>query len=330
MNKSLVIIPHYNKLSLLKECLKYLDGQNYVNFEVAIVDNGSTDGSAEYIYDLSKNDKKYHAILFNENMGFAYAVNKGIKYAIENSFDYSILLNNDAYVKSDFVENLTDSILSHRDAFAVSSLMLNFKKPNIVDSFGDYYTILGWAYQGRVGTDINEIIEDEMAFSACGGASIYRNTVFEKIGLFDEKFFAYLEDIDVSYRAKLHGYNVYTCKDAVCYHLGSATSGSKYNKFKVKMSARNNIYLIYKNMPIYQLLINLIPICIGTAIKFIFFLFRGFGFDYLSGTISGIKNCSMVDRTNFRRINIANVINIEVQLIKNTFKYISNFIKRHT
>ena len=330
MNKTLVIIPHYNKLSLLKECVKYLDCQNYDNFDVIIIDNGSTDGSTEFIYELSDKNERYHNILFNENMGFAYAVNKGLKYSIDNEYDYSLLLNNDAYIKSDFVENIVDTIENKKHAFAVSSLMLSYKNPDTIDSFGDYYTILGWPYQGHVGLNINEIEYDEEVFSACGGASIYKNSVLKKIGFFDEKFFAYLEDIDISYRAKLHGFSIYTCKDAVCYHLGSATSGSKYNSFKVKTSARNNVYLIYKNMPFIQLAINLIPIALGSVVKFLFFLVRGYGFDYLLGTIDGIRNIGMIDRVDFRKISIFTFIGIEVELIINTFKYMYNFIKRHS
>ena len=330
MSKTLVIIPHYNKLALLKECIDYLNCQNYDDFDVIIVDNGSTDGSIDYISNLTNENKRFHKILFNENMGFAYAVNKGIKYSIENDYTYSILLNNDAYVKSDFVENIVNAIESRKNAFAISSLMLSYKNPDTIDSFGDYYTILGWPYQGHVALNVDSIEADEEVFSACGGASIYKNSILKKIGLFDEKFFAYLEDIDISYRAKIHGYSVFTCKDAVCYHLGSATSGSKYNSFKVRTSARNNVFLIYKNMPLLQMLINLIPIAFGSFVKFLFFLFKGFGFDYLFGTIDGIKNIGMIDRTDFSNASIFTYISIEIELIINTFKYILNFIKRHS
>ncbi|MFR4782128.1 MAG: glycosyltransferase family 2 protein [Pilosibacter sp.] len=90
-------------------------------------------------------------------------------------------------------------------------------------------------------------------FTACAGAAIYRREVFETIGYFDEMHFAYLEDIDVGYRAKLYGYDNVFCPEAVVYHVGSGTSGSKYNSFKVKLAARNNVYLNYKNMRAWQL-----------------------------------------------------------------------------
>ena len=103
-------------------------------------------------------------------------------------------------------------------------------------------------------------------FSACAGAAIYRKELLEKIGLFDEAHFAYLEDVDVGYRANLYGYRNLFAPDAAVYHVGSAVSGSRHNPFKVELTARNNLYLIYKNMPPLQLLINLPFLLLGILI----------------------------------------------------------------
>ena len=123
MSKILVIIPHFNKLSLLKECIYHLECQSFKTFDIMIVDNGSDDGSAEYLFDISNKNSSIHYTLLNENMGFAYAVNKGLEYSINNNYDYSILLNNDAFVKEDFVNKLYFSIITSKNIFAVSSLM---------------------------------------------------------------------------------------------------------------------------------------------------------------------------------------------------------------
>ena len=326
--KTLVIIPHFNKLILLKECLYHLEQQNYNNFDILIVDNGSTDGSSEYIYNLSK-DSKYKHILLDDNMGFAYAVNRGIEYSIKYKYDYSILLNNDAYVDTNFVKNLTYSIFNRNNVFAVSSLMINYHNKDIVDSFGDGYSILGWSMQGHVGEDVESLNSKEACFSACAGAAIYNNDVFKEIGLFDENFFAYLEDVDISYRAKLHGYKIYACKDAFCYHLGSATSGTKYNEFKVRISAQNNIYLIYKNMPTIQIAINIIPIALGTIVKQIFFINKGFGLDYFFGIFDAFKNIKHIERVDFNKVSPFRLFSIEIELVVNLFKYIKNFLIRH-
>ena len=328
MNKTLIIIPHYNKLILLKECIYHIEQQNYKNFDVLFVDNGSTDGSAEYIFDICKKNINYHYILLNENTGFAYAVNRGFEYSINNGFKFSLLLNNDAYIEKDFVRELELSINDSK-TFAVSSMMINYHNSDVIDSFGDYYTIVGWAFQGKVGEKVDNIYYNQNCFSACGGASIYNNDVLNKIGLFDENFFAYLEDIDLSYRAKLYGYNIRNCFTARCYHLGSATSGSKYNEFKVRTSARNNIFLIYKNMPYLQIIINIFPLFIGTVIKQIFFIMRGYGLDYFFGIFDGLRNLDKIKKNNFFKFNFITYIKIEFELILNTFKYLFNFINRH-
>ena len=307
-----------------------MDSQTYNNFDVLIVDNGSSDGSSEYIYNLSNEKDNYHSILLSENMGFAYAVNKGLIYSIENGYKYSILLNNDAYVEDGFVKELVASISSNLDIFAVSSMMINYRNKKIVDSYGDYYTILGWSFQGHIGERVSDLNYNENCFSACAGAAIYSNNILEKIGLLDENFFAYLEDVDLSYRARLYGYNIKTCFTARCYHLGSATSGSKYNEFKVRTSARNNIFLIYKNMPYIQILINIFPIFIGLIIKQIFFAMKGFGLDYFFGVFDGLNNLKLIKKNDFAKIPFINIVLLELYLIINTFKYVLNFIKRRS
>lgn len=329
MSKILVIIPHYNKLALLKECVHYLECSENIDFDIMIVDNGSNDGSGEYIFNKAKENNNIHSILLNDNTGFARAVNKGLNYSIENNYDYSILLNNDAYVEKDFVKNLFLAINKNKNLFAVSALMLSYYDKNKVDSFGDYYNVFGWSFQGHLGEDYLELEDDEKPFSACGGATIYNNAILKKIGLFDEKFFAYLEDIDISYRAKLYGYEIKTCKEAKCFHLGSATSGSKYNEFKVRISARNNIYLLNKNMPYIMILLNIFPLFVGHFVKFLFFIYRGFGLDYFFGIFDGFRGIKYIKKNDFKKIGIFKFFEIEIELILNTFKYIVNFLKRH-
>lgn len=326
MKKVIVIIPNYDKVDLLSRCIYYLKEQTYIDFDILVVDNGSKDGSVEYI---NENSDSVKSILLKKNTGFAYASNIGLKYSINSGYEYSILLNNDAYVHTDFVKELVNSIEDDKNAFARSSLMLSFSDKNIIDSFGDNYCILGWGFQNKIGENIDSIQDDEYCFSACGGASIYRNSALMKTGLLDESFFAYLEDIDLSYRAKLLGYNIKTCKNAMCYHLGSATSGSKYNNFKVNISARNNVSLLIKNMPIIQFIINIPFLFIGYIIKQVFFIFKGFGKDYLTGTISGFANLPNCFLHKSKASNIINYFKIELELFINLYKYTLNFVMRH-
>ena len=138
-------------------------------------------------------------------------------------------------------------------------------------------------YQRGVGRSCAKYNRACRVFSACAGAAIYRREVFEEIGYFDEMHFAYLEDLDVGYRARIAGYDNIYCPTAMVCHVGSGTSGSKYNPFKVKLAARNNIYLNYKNMPLLQLAVNLLPILLGMGLKYMFFKKKGFGRDYAAG-----------------------------------------------
>lgn len=180
---------------------------------------------------------------------------------------YVILLNNDTKVAPHYVEALERAMDRSEKIFSVSSKMIQMYHPDLMDDAGDMYSVLGWAFQRGVGRPEKLYKKSCRVFTACAGAAIYRREVFETIGYFDEMHFAYLEDIDVGYRAKLYGYDNVFCPEAVVYHVGSGTSGSKYNSFKVKLAARNNVYLNYKNMRTWQLLLNSPCLLAGTICK---------------------------------------------------------------
>ena len=231
--------------------MEALNRQTYKDFSVLVVDNGSTDGSTEWL-----KERGIPSIFLETNTGFSGAVNAGIRKA---ETPYVILLNNDTKADPDYVGELVRAIEKSPKIFSVSSRMIQMHHPDFMDDAGDMYSVLGWAYQRGVGQPTGRYDSPARVFSACAGAAIYRRDVFEKIGYFDEMHFAYLEDIDVGYRAKIYGYDNIYCPAAKIFHVGSGTSGSKYNSFKVKLAARNNVYLNYKNMPAGQLLMNAIP-----------------------------------------------------------------------
>jgi len=157
-------------------------------------------------------------------------------------------------------------------------------------------------------------------FSACAGAAIYRRSIFDEIGYFDENFFAYMEDVDISYRARIHGYKCFYCPNAIVYHVGSGTSGSKYNTFKIRLAARNNVYLPYKNMPWPQLILNLIFLFVGYLIKYLFFLRKKHGNDYLHGLKEGLNTLDKINRIKYKNGRLSNYLSIEWLLIKNVLK----------
>ena len=313
-----VVIPNYNGIRYLKNCLLSLQKCEGEDFEVIVVDNGSTDGS-----DLLPNSLKLNVrlIKLNENTGFAHAVNVGIR---EAKGEYVILLNNDTEVESRFVRKLTEALKKNRKAFSASAMMVDMNNREVLDGAGDYYCALGWAFAYGKGKKTEECDKGRKIFSSCAGACIYDKAKLEITGLFDELHFAYLEDVDLGYRARIAGFdNIYE-PAAVVYHAGSGFSGSRYNEFKIKLSSRNSVYLILKNMPILQLIINLPFIVFGYLIKTLFFVLKGYGKVYLKGLLDGFKlyfsKEGHKNKVRFKLSNLKNYFIIEIELLVNIFR----------
>ncbi len=320
--KVTIIIPNYNGCHFMAPCLASLKEQTYTDYHILVVDNASSDGSIEY---MKENYPDIEVLALDKNYGFSKAVNIGIRHS---RTPYVLLLNNDTTVDPHFIEEMVKAIEQSPRIFSVSSKMLKMYHPELIDSAGDLYTLIGWGICRGVGRpSTNYTVADEV-FSACGGASIYRRSVFKKIGLFDENHFAYLEDIDVCYRAKIYGYRNMYCPQALVYHVGSGTSGSKYNSFKVRLSARNSVYLNYKNMPIPQLILNFIPLLMGYAVKYAFFIKIGFGKDYIEGVLEGLRTRKAQKKVRFRMRHLPNYVRIEMELIRHTFSYAKDWILR--
>ena len=298
MQEVSVVIPNFNGMAYLDGVLSSLERQTIRNFEVILVDNGSTDGSCAFV---SAEYPWVHMIQLPENYGFSRAVNEGIHAARS---PYVLLLNNDTEAEPDFLEEMVAALRRHKKAFSCQAKMIQLHDHDKMDDAGNYYCALGWAFARGKDKDINHYDKEQKIFSACAGAAIYRREVFKKIGLFDEMHFAYLEDIDVGYRARIEGYYNEYCPKALVYHIGSATSGSRYNEFKVRLAARNSIYLNYKNMPAVQLVLNFLPLLAGTFVKYLFFVKRGFGKVYLEGLREGLHTFQKCRKVKFKKRNL--------------------------
>ena len=317
MNDVTVIIPNYNGIAYIKDCLDSLKMQSYPDFEIIVVDNASTDGSCEVV---EKDFPEVKLIKLSQNFGFCRAVNEGIRVT---KTKYLILLNNDTKADKDFVRELRNAIDAHDDTFSVAAKMLQMNAPDKIDAAGDLYCALGWAFALGKDKKSNRYNKESVIFSACGGASIYRKSMFEQIGYFDELHFTYLEDVDVGYRARIMGFsNRYTPK-AVVYHAGSGTTGSRYNPFKVRMASRNSWYVIYKNMPLLQIILNLPFLLIGFGIKALFFILKGYGREYLSGMKRGYLMCVEGRKYPFDKRFIKNYCKIQLELWLNIFRRIA-------
>ncbi len=321
MVKVTVVIPNYNGVKYIGNCLESLYRlKEQELFEVLVVDNGSEDGGLEVV-------KKYSGVKLvelSENTGFCHAVNVGIE---EAQTPYVILLNNDTVVLEGFVKGLVDAIEQDEKMFAASAMMLQWQDHDRIDDAGDQYCVLGWAYARGKGKSASDYQKPAKIFAACGGASIYRKEILDQIGYFDENHFAYLEDIDICYRAAIHGYHCYYTPAAKVLHAGSATSGSRYNEFKTSHASANSIYLIGKNMPLLQLVWNLPFLLLGFFIKTLFFYKKGMGPLYLEGLINGLHKLKTPEgRTHkvpFQWRNLAHYLAIQAKLYKNTITLIT-------
>ncbi|MDD3277354.1 MAG: glycosyltransferase family 2 protein [Lachnospiraceae bacterium] len=283
MQQVTVVIPNYNGKQYLKSCLESLEQQTCEPSEIILVDNGSEDGSCDYI---KAEFPGVHVVMLKENTGFCHAVNVGIQKA---ETPYVLLLNNDTEVKPDFIEQMVQGMERHPRAFSGAAQMLQFQERSKIDDAGNYYNALGWAFARGKGKAATGYEKEQRIFASCGGAAIYRKEILDQIGLFDELHFAYLEDIDIGYRGRIYGYENWYLPKAVVYHVGSGTSGSRYNLFKIRYSSRNNVYMIYKNMPILQLILNFPLLVLGFAAKIVFFASKGYGKEYVAGIKNGIS-----------------------------------------
>lgn len=181
--RTTVIIPNYNGIKYIENCLASLRTQEKEIFHTIVVDNGSTDGSRELTADKFP---EVQLISFSHNTGFCGAVNAGIMAA---KTPYVLLLNNDTTADKEFVYRMSEAMADER-IFSVSARMLSMQEPEKIDDAGDLYCALGWAY-ARGKDKPHDKKYPSRIFAACGGAAIYRKNILDRIGLFDENHFAY-------------------------------------------------------------------------------------------------------------------------------------------
>lgn len=244
MSKTAIIVPNWNGLDWLAECLDSLAAQTQAHTAV-VVDNGSTDGSKELVR------AKYpdvHLIELDRNYGFVGGVNSGIEYALAQQADFVALFNNDAVAEPDWLANLLHAAKDHPEAGIITSKICHFAG-NKLDSTGDFYSDWGLPFpRGRDEIDTGQYDDQLEIFAGSGGASLYRVELLRQIGRFDQRFFAYYEDVDISFRAQLAGWKVRYEPTAVVRHRIGGTSG-KHPGFGRYHTVKNFHYTYTKNMP---------------------------------------------------------------------------------
>ncbi len=278
-----VVVVNWNGKPSLIQCLDALRKQSIRDsMAVIVVDNGSVDGSVEAV---KQQFPEVALIALPENLGFSAANNIAIRSV---QTDYAALLNNDAIAHPLWLETLIDAMGRYPEAGFAASKMLYQQTPHIIDRAGDGYTTAGaGSLRGR-GQSANTFRRIEWIFGACAGAALYRMTMLEDIGLFDEDFFLLYEDVDLSFRAQLKGYKCCYIPDAVVYHQASRTIGYD-SPTSVYYGHRNLEWVYFQNMPASLLARTAMRHLIYTVAAFVFFAAKGLSKSFVRAKWDSLK-----------------------------------------
>ena len=239
-----VIIPNWNGADDLRNCLDSLLAQTHLP-HIIIVDNGSTDGSVALV---QEHYPQVEVIRRDRNYGYAGGVNPGFQLAIERQYDYVAPFNNDAIADKHWLERLV-ATLEHAPHYGIAACKLLSSNGHCLDSTGECYSIWGLPFpRGRGEEDVDRYDARTEIFGASGGASLYRVAMLSAIGLMDTDFFAYYEDIDLSFRAQLNGWRVIFVPTSRVYHKVGATGG-RIKGFYTYQTIKNYPWLLWKNLP---------------------------------------------------------------------------------
>lgn len=239
-----IIIVAYNSGSDLQICLDSLNKQTFQSFEVNIIDNASTDDAID---ELILPNERYKILKLDENTGFSGGSNRG---AIDAKTEWVITLNPDSWPTASWLEELHQTSQIYTQYSMLSSTIVQADNQGLIDSFGDFYSIVGVARNGGRDKALSNRPRFYCeTFSPSGAAAAYRTDVFHQANGYDEALFCYLEDVDLGYRLRLMGEACLQCPKAIVKHIGSSSVG-KHSDFKYYHSYKNNVRLVLKNTPL--------------------------------------------------------------------------------
>jgi len=246
-----VVILNWNGRHLLEECLDSVLAQTYRDFETIVVDNGSTDGSAGWLKEGGAQGVRL--VELPSNLGFAGGNNAGIRGARGR---FVILLNNDTTVDPGWLFALHAAANRHPGAGMFTPRILNYYRRDEIDNTGLVIYPDGLARgRHRLERDDGRFEEEGESLCPSGCAGVYKKEMLDEIGLLDESFFAYGEDVDLGLRARWAGWTCFYVPAAVVYHKYSATTGA-YSPDKVFLVERNRFWILTKNFPWRDILIS--------------------------------------------------------------------------
>jgi GT2 family glycosyltransferase len=266
-----IVIVSWNSAKHLPICLANLQAQTFRDFEIIIVDNGSTDNSIE-LAESQSFDSVLQVIRLERNFGFAHSNNLGARIA---RGEWLVLLNADAYPEPDWLEKLLLAAQQNPGFNFFSSRQIQYDRPELLDGAGDMYHVSGLAWRRYYNHQESEYgKQEEEVFGACAAAALYKREDFLQVGGFDEDYFSYFEDVDLSFRLRLIGGRCLYVPQAIVRHVGSASSG-KLSDFVIYHGHRNLEWTYFKNMP-SSLLWLYLPLHILMDVYFLLsFLLKG-------------------------------------------------------
>jgi len=289
-----VILVNWKKYNLTSKCIDSLNKSNYKNFKIILVDNEYSEKS---LIDLRNKHKELIVFKEKNNLGFAGGNNIGIRYALENDYDYIMLLNNDTEVKENFILPLVERIEKDHFLGAVQPLILNFSNKSIIwNAGGKLNKFLGLTSTRLNNNKLNSsIVFDDYTDWISGCCILIKSEILTKVGLLDEKFFNYYEDVDWSLRMKNLGYDLGFVKESIIYHHGSSSSKNKKTKEGVISSKihyfniRNHILLLKKHKNLFNFF-GIVFFQIIKTTSYIFYFLIKFRFNKLTMVLKGLKH----------------------------------------
>ncbi len=241
-----VVIPTWNGEKLLPMVLDSLRTQRYRDFDTVVVDNGSEDGSVEL---LAREYPEVRVVALPENLGFSVAVNAGIR---AGDGELVALVNNDVELDPEWLAEMVAALDRDPRAGSATARIRQFRARHLLDSAGD--RIRGVPEGRGYGLpDGPEFDRPGYVASPCAAAALYRRAMLDEIGLFNEDFFAYYEDVELGMRAQIAGYRCVYVPTAITYHLGSETS-KRISKRAAFYRLRNLVQLQLTTLPVGYLL----------------------------------------------------------------------------
>jgi len=279
-----VVIPNYNGAAYLAACLSSLVRQTRSDFEVLVVDNGSSDDS----FETARRAAPGAVILRQErNLGFAGGANAGIH---AGAAEWIAILNNDTEVSEEWLARCADAIGRHPDAAFLACRILDFGRRELGYSAGDCFLRAGIGYRrGQEQPDRPEYDVESETFAACGCAALYRKSVLERVGGYDERLFAYMEDVELGLRLQALGLRGYYLPGARVYHHGAATSGGEFSPLGVNLRTRNSLLVLLKSVPA-RILLRCAPMILFSQAFWLARVIRhGRIFSYLRGLVGVLR-----------------------------------------